>query len=90
MLVDKCKIYGEDNRVRSTQYKSVSEKKNGDQNCGKPYANASVRGNQGAATKKGISGGATPFTLTCFRYGKVGHHVSECKHTAPTCFRCVK
>lgn len=38
MLVNKCRIYDEDNRARSTHYKSVSEKKNGNQSRGKLYA----------------------------------------------------
>jgi hypothetical protein len=39
VLVNKCRIYVEDNMARSTHYKSVNEKKNEGQNRGKPYAN---------------------------------------------------
>ncbi|XP_050919188.1 uncharacterized protein LOC127136699 [Lathyrus oleraceus] len=36
VLVNKCHIYDKDIRVRSAHYKSVSEKKNGNQSRGKP------------------------------------------------------
>lgn len=88
VLVNKCVIYDEDNRVRSTRYKSVSEKKFSNQNRSKLYANPSVKGNQKAATRKGISGGDILFTPTYFRRGKAGHRVSECKNTALTYFIC--
>lgn len=37
MLVNKCRIYDEDSHARSSYYKSDNDKKNGNQNCGKPY-----------------------------------------------------
>ncbi|XP_050897345.1 uncharacterized protein LOC127104187 [Lathyrus oleraceus] len=37
MLVIKCKIYNKDSCARYGHYKSVSEKRSGSQNCGKPY-----------------------------------------------------
>ena len=37
VLVKKCRIYDEDNRARSTYYKSDSDKKNGNQGRNKPY-----------------------------------------------------
>lgn len=37
MLVKKCIIYDEDSNVKSAHYKSVSEKKSGIQNYGKPF-----------------------------------------------------
>ncbi|XP_050874992.1 uncharacterized protein LOC127078595 [Lathyrus oleraceus] len=36
ILVNKCRIYDEDNYARSAHYKSFSEKKSGSQNRGKP------------------------------------------------------
>ncbi|XP_050918382.1 uncharacterized protein LOC127135792 [Lathyrus oleraceus] len=38
VFVNKCRIYDEDSRVGSAHYKSVSEKKNGNQSRGKPYS----------------------------------------------------
>lgn len=45
MLVNKRRIYDEDNRFRYAHYKSVSEKKNESQNCGKPYVTRVGKGN---------------------------------------------
>lgn len=46
MLVNKCKIYDEDSRARYSHYKSESEKKSGNQNCGKPYVTLADKGNK--------------------------------------------
>lgn len=46
MLVNKCRIYDEDNRVKSSQYNIGSEKKNGNQYRGKPYGNPADKGKQ--------------------------------------------
>ncbi|MCI69746.1 ATP-dependent RNA helicase glh-2-like, partial [Trifolium medium] len=53
VLVNKCGIYDEDSRARSTYYRAVNEKKNGGQNHGsKPYANLV---NGGALTLSDVS-----------------------------------
>lgn len=44
VLVNKCIIYDEDGRARSAHYKSVSEKKNGDQNHGVSYMTSVANG----------------------------------------------
>lgn len=45
-MVNKCRIYDEDNRVRSPHYKSVSGKRNDNQNHGKPYVVYDGKGKQ--------------------------------------------
>lgn len=44
VLVKKCNIYDDDSRARSAHYKSLSEKRGKDQNCGKSYGNSPDKG----------------------------------------------
>lgn len=46
VLVNKCRIYDEDSRVRYAHYKSVSEKKSVSHNYGKPYVTLVAKRNQ--------------------------------------------
>lgn len=45
VLVNKYRIYDEDNKAISTHYKSVNEKKFSNQNHGNLYANPGAKGN---------------------------------------------
>ena len=51
MLVNKCRIYDEDNRPRSTHYKSFSGKKWKDHNRVKLYNASAEKGKQKADQK---------------------------------------
>ena len=79
MLVNKCIIYNEDNRSRSTHYKSFSDKKRKDQNCGKPYGSPDDKGklkvDQKFISVKEESGGGTPISVIYFRCGEFGHRI---------------
>ncbi|XP_050889250.1 uncharacterized protein LOC127094465 [Lathyrus oleraceus] len=46
VLVNKCRIYDKDSRARSCHYKSISENKRKDHNCGKPYSDPVDKGKQ--------------------------------------------
>lgn len=46
VLVNKCHIYDENNHARSSHYRSVSDKRNGNQNCGKPYVVPNGKGKE--------------------------------------------
>ncbi|XP_050875596.1 uncharacterized protein LOC127079229 [Lathyrus oleraceus] len=67
VLVNKCRIYDEDNRARSSHYKSFSGKKGKDQNCGKPYSALTDKGKQKVDQKaiggKEKSGGEDPTSI---------------------------
>lgn len=82
MLVKKCRIYDEDRRARSSHYKSVSGKKNGNHNFGKPYIVPDGKGKQKFQQKNNggnsQSGGGAHAPLNCFKCGVLGHHVVEC------------
>lgn len=56
MLVNKCIIYDEDNRARSTHYKISSEKKNGNHYHGNPADKGKYNFHQKTSGEKGISG----------------------------------
>lgn len=91
VLVNKCHIFDEDNHVRSFHYKSVSEKKHGNQSLGNPYATSVTKEDhkthQYTAKGKGISGGShTP--IKCFKCEELGHRASE--YTDMKCFKCGK
>ncbi|XP_050918423.1 uncharacterized protein LOC127135833 [Lathyrus oleraceus] len=57
VLVNKCRIYDEDNKARSTHYKSAYEKRSTNKNCGKPYVKPSSKEIQKAANDNGNSVG---------------------------------
>lgn len=90
MLVNKCRIYVEDNHARSSHYKSVSDKRSGNQNRENPYVVPD--GKQKFAQKnnggKSQSGGYAPAPLKCFKCGVLGYRVAEC--CTLVCFKCGK
>ncbi|XP_050890076.1 uncharacterized protein LOC127095431 [Lathyrus oleraceus] len=79
-------------RVRSIHYKSVSDKKSGNQNRRKSYVvldgkckkRFQWRNNGG----NNQSGGGVPSPIKCFKYGVLGHRALEC--IAILCFKCGK
>lgn len=76
--------------AKSAHYKSISEKKSGNQNHGKPYGALSSKKKHKAKCVKWTSGGGTPAPAICFNYGDMGHHVNECKGLGQKCFKCGK
>lgn len=86
VLVNKCVIYGEDNRAMSTHCKSSSEKKVINQNCGNPYLAPSSKGTQSPAVRNETSRGGISFALRSFRSGKTDHSVFDCRNASLTCF----
>lgn len=76
MLVNKWCIYDEDNHVRSSYYKSVSDKRNGNLNRGKSYSAPSIKGKQRTFDEKKPSGGGTPNFVRCYKCGEFRHHIS--------------
>lgn len=52
MLVNKCRIYDEDNRALSANYKSLSEKKGENENRGKLYSASADKGKHKVACGK--------------------------------------
>lgn len=48
VLVNKCRIYDENNIAQSAHYKSFSEKKGKNQSCGKLYSASIEKGKQNA------------------------------------------
>ncbi|XP_050919628.1 uncharacterized protein LOC127137188 [Lathyrus oleraceus] len=83
-------VGAKDSRVRSAHYKSVSEKKSGHKNHGKPYEYLSDKGKWEASDGKETSRGGVPASVICFSYGWIYHRASECKSFGKKCFRCGK
>ncbi|XP_050897658.1 uncharacterized protein LOC127104517 [Lathyrus oleraceus] len=94
MLVNKCRIYDEDNIVRPAHYKSFSGKKENDQTREKPYSTLADKGKQKVYQKaiggKERSGRGNPTSMRCFKHGDFGHRAPECKSTTVNCFKCGK
>lgn len=71
MLVNKCKIYYEDNKAIFAHYRSVSEKENVNYICGKLYMTLVDKRNQKfqrkAASGSGTSNGDIFAPLRCFK-----------------------
>lgn len=90
VFVNKCIIYDEDSYDRSAHYKSVSEKKGGNQNYGKPYGTPADKWNWKALGGKKTSGGGTPAFVKCCSGKEMGHRASECKSYGQKYFKCGK
>ncbi|XP_058775662.1 uncharacterized protein LOC131649934 [Vicia villosa] len=57
ILVNKCRIYDQDTRVKSSFYKSYNEKKGKNQDCGKPYSTPIDKGKHKVSKEKITNGG---------------------------------
>ncbi|XP_050914975.1 uncharacterized protein LOC127129914 [Lathyrus oleraceus] len=79
-----------DSRTRSTHYKSISEKKSGNQNYGKPYGVPIDKRKWKASCGKDIGRRDTSASVICFSCGGMGHRVGECKSSGQKCFKCGK
>ncbi|XP_050916683.1 uncharacterized protein LOC127131831 [Lathyrus oleraceus] len=86
MLVNKCRIYDEDSCARSAHYKSISEKKSGSQNYGKPYRAPADKWNWKASGGKETSEGGIYVPNKCFMFGEIGHRTAERKSIGMICF----
>lgn len=84
------RIYDEDSRPRYSYYKSISQKKSGNQNHGKPYGAPANKGNWKTSGVKETSEEGTPTSVRCFGYGWMGHRASECMSYGKKCFKCGK
>ena len=92
MMVNKCRIYDEDRRARSSHYKSVSDKRMGNQNREKHYVVLNGKGKQRFQQKnnggESHSGGGVSSTLQYLKCGVHDHRSSE--RTTLICFNCGK
>ncbi|XP_050875669.1 uncharacterized protein LOC127079312 [Lathyrus oleraceus] len=84
-LVNKSRIYDEDNRESVAHYKSLHDKKGKGQFRGKPYD-----GKKKAGDGKKSSGGGSHTLVKCFRCSVEGHRAPECPKGDVTCFKCGK
>lgn len=104
-MVNKCRIYDEENRAMSTHNKSVNsqkDKKSSDQNRGKlyliPSRHQNTFGNHKSSHGSGRGNGngngnnrwGTSTPKSCRKCGRMGHRAVELKNAAPTCFNCGK
>ncbi|XP_050897646.1 uncharacterized protein LOC127104505 [Lathyrus oleraceus] len=90
VLAYKCRIYDDENYARSSHYKSVSDKINGNLNHRKSYGAPCVKGKQRTSDEKNPNGGGAPNFIRCYKYSEFRHHISECKSTTANCFKCGK
>ncbi|XP_050915804.1 cold shock domain-containing protein 4-like [Lathyrus oleraceus] len=84
-LVNKSRIYDEDNRESVAHYKSLHDKKRKGKIRGKPY-----NGKKKVGDGKKPSGGGSHTPVKCFRCGVEGHRALECPKGDVTCFKCGK
>lgn len=71
-------------------YKSMNEKKEENQNHGKPYANLAGKEKQKVFDEKKPCGGGTPALIKCYRYGESGHRSNECENKVLRYYKCGK
>lgn len=94
VLVNKCRIYNEDNKAQYAHYKSLSKKKENGHNHGKPYGYLVDKGNQKGyykvASGKEKSEGRNPAYVRFFKCREFEHRISECKRTTVNFFKCGK
>lgn len=87
-LVNKCRIYYEDNRAQPAHYKSLSEKRGKQLNHGKSYSVPVDKGKQRISDSRRPSVGEALAHIKCYRCGGAGHHANECKSDEKKCFKC--
>ncbi|XP_050902154.1 uncharacterized protein LOC127111710 [Lathyrus oleraceus] len=90
MSVNKCKIYDEDCRARSTHYKSLNKKKRNNQFYGKPYNDTTDKGKHKDLDDKIPNGGETLALIKYFKCGVTGHRANDYMSFEKKCFKCGK
>ncbi|XP_050908051.1 uncharacterized protein LOC127121639 [Lathyrus oleraceus] len=69
---------------------SVSDKRNGNLNQGKPYGDPSIKRKHRSDDEKNPSGGGASNFVRCYKCGEFGHRISDYKSTTANCFKCGK
>lgn len=72
VLVNKCKLFYEDSKAKSSYYKNLSEKKGKGKFRGKSYVTPTNKGKQEATSKEKPSGGGDPTSVQCCRCCVIG------------------
>ncbi|XP_058759375.1 uncharacterized protein LOC131632651 [Vicia villosa] len=80
------RIYEEDHNAH---YKLVKDRR-GKQNRSTPYDAPVGKGKAEVANGKKTSGGGSPASVVCFKYGEPGHKSDVCTAGEKRCFRCGK
>ncbi|XP_050892723.1 uncharacterized protein LOC127098223 [Lathyrus oleraceus] len=74
-------------KARSAHYKSVSERNANSLYRGKPYNAPADKGKQRASYERKPSGRRTLASVKCFKSGKLGHCVNECRNNVLRYFK---
>lgn len=90
MLVNKCRIFDEDNRAKYSYYKNLSVKKGKGQFRGNSYITHADKGKQEATYEEKPSGGGAPTSVQCYRYGVISHRANECFSVEKKFYKCGK
>ncbi|XP_050877136.1 uncharacterized protein LOC127080888 [Lathyrus oleraceus] len=75
VLVNKCRIYDEDNKARYSHYKSIGENKGKGQYRWKPCDVIGHCANEYTSDEN-----------KCYKCGKIGHLIADCKGNVVTCY----
>ncbi|GAU38281.1 hypothetical protein TSUD_119620 [Trifolium subterraneum] len=91
-LVNKSRIYEEDNKAKYSHYKAQRERRNAGPSRSKPYdvQKGGRKGKQKINNERETGRGGGSNTPRCFKCGGTGHKIAECKTEIQRCFRCGK
>ncbi|XP_058746389.1 uncharacterized protein LOC131619294 [Vicia villosa] len=83
VLLNKCRIYDQDTRAKSSFYKSYNEKKDKKQDCGKSYSTPTDKGKQRVSDENKPSGGGALASTRCFKCGELDHRANDYTNKEP-------